>query len=121
MRVGEHDFKRIKSVGNRVKFHLFDDIDFIAELIGAGTSNVSGAGITEEVFDLLLGDDGLKDAVSLNVSEAPLGMNSLKKLIPLNNITNLEVDSKVLTLEDFKHFTSQRPDGSAIFNREEVL
>jgi hypothetical protein len=121
LRVGDNYFNRVKDLGDRVKFHLFDDIDFIAKLRGAEISNVSGSGITKEVFDFLLDNNGLKNTTELYIRRTPLEINSLKKLIPLNNITKLEIDSKVLTLDDLKGFKSQRQDCTVTFNREEVI
>jgi len=113
-------FGRIKSVKDKLKFNVFEEKDFASDLFAGEHLYVSGSEINEDVFANLLANDGLRKTSKLRICRTPLSLVSLGKLVPLENITELYVESEALTLEDLQNFKSQRPDCFVEFNREEV-
>lgn len=113
-------FDRIKEVREELMFCLYDHTGFTKNLSASDYLYLSGSSIDSELFSNLLKSDGLKNTTTLRIFSTPLTIENLEKLIPINNIIELDVESEVITLEEMQKLKSKKPNCLIGFNRKEV-
>lgn len=117
---GNH-FNRFQMIRDKVKFQSFFNRNFAVNLSGSDYLYVSGSAVNNEVFDDLLSNDGLRKTTKLRICRTPLTAAILDKLVPVKNISELYIESEIISLEAMLRFKLQRPDSFVEFNRTEVV
>ncbi|UXI02699.1 hypothetical protein [Photobacterium sp. TY1-4] len=114
-------FQKIGALKKLVLVDRFDRPEFLKE-VGAGAKlNISGLSITDSMFGDLLQGDGLKDTQQLQIYNTGITNESFREIIGLSRLTELYVESDILTSEEVKSFKLVHPNCYVRFNGEEVI
>lgn len=119
--IDEGYFERIKLLANKVRFNLFDKKRSGEALEIAESLFVSGSAVDDEVFSYLCENDGLRQTSKLNIFDSALTTISLSRLIPYSNVSQVTINSEIITQEEATNFKTQRPDCYVEFDRKEVI
>ncbi|WP_432455094.1 MULTISPECIES: hypothetical protein [unclassified Agarivorans] len=116
-----HYFQEIEASKGLVLVDKFYSPDFLREISGGTKLNISGSNITDSMFSDLLQGDGLKDTQQLQIYNTGITNVSFQKIIRLIKLSELYVESDILTNDDVKHFKLAHPNCYVRFNGEEVI
>lgn len=114
-------FAQIKQLKDQLALDMFQSVDFAMELVGADYLFISGNGVKDDIYNDLLSHGGLEGTTKLCISKSPISSSGLDKLVPLENIEQLLIESDTIDIEALKLFKSRRPNCLVELNRKEVL
>lgn len=114
-------FQKIEALKNLVLVDRFNSPTFLKAIDAGSKLNISGPSVLDSMFDDFLQGNGLKDTQQLQVYNTSITNESFRKIIGLNGLAELYVESEILTNEDVKQFKLVHPSCYVRFNGEEVV
>ncbi len=113
-------FQEIEALKSLVLVNRFDTPDFLKEISAGVKLNIGGSNITDSMFRDLLQGNGLKDTQQLQIYNTGITNLGFREILGLGKLSELYIESDILTKEEVKLFKLAHPNCYVSFNDEEV-
>ncbi|MDH5325310.1 MAG: hypothetical protein OEZ68_20145 [Gammaproteobacteria bacterium] len=113
-------FGKLDSIGNLVLVKKFDRSDFVKSMSAGESLYLSGAGVSGDMFNELVLDGGLDLTKKIQIYNTKITTDSLKRVLALNNLTEIYIESDVISPEELRAYKLKHPDCYVRYNGEEI-
>lgn len=112
--------ERVSELGDRVKFHLFDNLEDLYGLDISKSLSLYGDGINKELICILSKNKGFFEIENLSLTNTSLDIDFLLGLDQLKKLSELDLRSKLFGASDLDSLKSRIPSCLIRFNGVEV-
>lgn len=114
-------FQEIEDSKSLVLVNQFDSPDIFKKLYAGSKLSITGPDITDSTLNYLLQDDGLKETQQLQIYNTSITNECFQEINKLDGLTELYVESDILTDDTVMQFKLAHPNCYVRFNGKEIF
>ncbi|MGF1723167.1 hypothetical protein [Photobacterium nomapromontoriensis] len=114
-------FVELDSIKSILLNDYFHNEMYLTNIVAGCKLNVSGLTVTDEVFSYLIMNNGLEGVEQLQIYNTGLTETSVDKLSNISTLTELYIESDLLTNDYVKTLKQKKPDCYVRFNSKEIV